>query len=232
MNTPLTRTSLAQAGITIADAEGLGALTMRRVAGALGVATMSPYRHVTDRDDLLVAMVELIIRDRRPPVGDSVTWDAALRDVAFSDWDAFAQHPWLIEVWSTPRLRVDMGSFDQLERLLERLERAGVPRPHSLSVVLGVRGLTLGMASMAIENRSGDRAAEPELADHWAQLVTRFGAQFPDSHPRSTWFMTHLHENGGSAAFVEALDGFLGGVAARHGLRIAPEQTVEGSDAP
>ncbi|MCX8558287.1 TetR/AcrR family transcriptional regulator C-terminal domain-containing protein [Mycolicibacterium mucogenicum] len=219
MKPTLTRQLVAEAGVTIADADGLKALTMRRVASALDVATMAPYRHVTDRDDLLVAMVDVITRDRRTLIDDDMRWDDAVRAVACAEWDAFVAHPWLIEVWSTPRRRVDLGSFDQLEAVLTRLEQADVPPAQCLSVVLGVLGLTLGMAAMAVD-RPGPE--DPDLAHWWTGSVDRFGAEFPQTHPRSTWFMAHLHSDGGHGAFLAALDDHLAGVATRFGLPYGP----------
>src|SRR5882724_5774957 len=54
----LTHTRIAQAAIAIADAEGLEAVSMRRVAAALGVGAMSLYRYVASRDDVVVLMVD------------------------------------------------------------------------------------------------------------------------------------------------------------------------------
>ncbi|NEW38017.1 TetR/AcrR family transcriptional regulator [Nocardia cyriacigeorgica] len=218
MKAPLTRTTLALAGIAIADSEGLKALTMRRVASVLDVSGMAAYRHVDDRDDLLVAMVDVITRERRADLAVDSGWDVALRAVAQADWDSFARHPWLIEVWSTPRRRVDMGSFDRLEHLLDQLATAGVPDELCLSIVLGVLGMTLGMAAMAIEDAGA--TSDPDLSEFWTESARGMGPEFARSHPRSTWFMTHLNDSGGHAAFADALDAFLHGVAARHGLPV------------
>src|SRR5215469_10913008 len=54
---------IVAAGVAIADAEGLGAVSMRRVANELDVATMSLYRHVQDKDGLLLHMLDAVFRD-------------------------------------------------------------------------------------------------------------------------------------------------------------------------
>ncbi|UGT54230.1 TetR/AcrR family transcriptional regulator C-terminal domain-containing protein [Nocardia asteroides] len=182
---------------------------------------MAAYRHVDDRDDLLVAMVDMITRERRADLSADSGWDVTLRAVAQADWDSFARHPWLIEVWSTPRRRVDMGSFDRLELLLDQLAAAGVPERQGLSIVLGVLGMTLGMAAMAIEDAGA--ASEPDLSEFWSESARVMGPDFARTHPRSTWFMTHLDDSGGHAAFADALDAFLRGVAARHGLHVSEQ---------
>ena len=58
--TPLTRERALAAALTIADTEGIGALTMRRVAKELGVEAMALYYHVANKDDLLDGMIDLV----------------------------------------------------------------------------------------------------------------------------------------------------------------------------
>ncbi|NDV10394.1 TetR/AcrR family transcriptional regulator [Rhodococcus sp. IEGM 248] len=217
MKKPLTRDRIAQAGIAIADAEGIGAVSMRRVAAALAVSTMASYRHVKDRDDLVVAMVDAITGQTQMPTGPEATWREMTRTMALADWHAFAQHPWLIEVWSTTRRRMDMASLDQLELVLESLERAGMGRTAGSTVIFGVAGLTLGMAALMIEDPAIEVASGMELGEWRRQVGSDLGDHLRETHGRATRFMSDLHEHAGYATFVEVLESFLDGVAARHG---------------
>ena len=84
-DTGLTKERIVTAATAVADEEGLGALSMRRVALELGVATMSLYRHVQDKDDLLVLMIDAAFAEwRLQRSGDG--WQEVLagaeRDVA------------------------------------------------------------------------------------------------------------------------------------------------------
>jgi AcrR family transcriptional regulator len=63
----LTRERIVSAAVTVADAERLSALSMRRVAAQTGVATMSLYRHVTDKDDLLRHMLDAVFAEAARP---------------------------------------------------------------------------------------------------------------------------------------------------------------------
>ena len=66
--TPLSRDRVLQAAIAHADAGGLEALTMRKLAEVLGVAPMALYRHVANKDDLIDGMVDARLRrDRACP---------------------------------------------------------------------------------------------------------------------------------------------------------------------
>src|SRR5579859_5037157 len=89
--------------IAIADAEGLGAASMRRVAGEMGVAPMSLYRHVEDKDDLVVRMMDAVFRGwqlpERPPAG----WRPRVEIAARLYWDACRRHPWLASAVSITR---------------------------------------------------------------------------------------------------------------------------------
>lgn len=214
---PLTRERIALAGITIADAEGIGSVSMRRVAAALGASTMSSYRHVKDRDDLIVAMVDTITRRTPLPRDPGVTWPELIRTMALGDWQAFARHPWLISVWSTPRRRVDTASLDQLELVLERLEQAGIDRSAGYTVIFGVAGLTLGMAAMAIDDPGEELKSGVDLGEWRRRTGMDLDEQRAANHGRAARFMTELHEHAGYSTFAAALEGFITGIATHHG---------------
>src|SRR5690242_5474592 len=74
----LTHGQIAQAAIALADAEGLEAVSMRRVASALGVGAMSLYRYVASRDDVVELMVDEAIGELSAGGGDPGDWRAIL----------------------------------------------------------------------------------------------------------------------------------------------------------
>ncbi|MFJ6669494.1 TetR/AcrR family transcriptional regulator C-terminal domain-containing protein [Actinosynnema sp. NPDC091369] len=94
----LTRERVVRAAIAIADAEGLGALSMRGVAARLGVAPMSPYRHVAGKDELVVLMADTAFGERgypaRPPEGWRARWELCARTL----WSLYRRHPWLAQL--------------------------------------------------------------------------------------------------------------------------------------
>src|SRR5215470_7436204 len=91
----LTPVRIAAAGVAIADAEGLGAVSMRRVASELGVATMSLYRHVQDKDGLLLQMLDAVFRDVGPPADPPAGWRPRVEIAARLFWEGCRRHPWL-----------------------------------------------------------------------------------------------------------------------------------------
>ncbi|XVS65427.1 TetR/AcrR family transcriptional regulator C-terminal domain-containing protein [Actinosynnema sp. CA-299493] len=94
----LTRERVVRAAMAIADAEGLGVLSMRGVAARLGVAPMSPYRHVAGKDELVVLMSDAAFGEQgypdRPPEG----WRARLELCARTLWSLYRRHPWLAQL--------------------------------------------------------------------------------------------------------------------------------------
>ncbi|MCW2554348.1 MAG: transcriptional regulator, partial [Mycobacterium sp.] len=69
----LSRDRIVAAAIDLADSDGLGTLSMARLAERLGCGTMSLYRHVANKDELLVFMLSAAA-DRPPPVADPTNW--------------------------------------------------------------------------------------------------------------------------------------------------------------
>jgi AcrR family transcriptional regulator len=85
---------VAAAAVSLADRDGLAAVTMRSVAAVLGTSAPGLYRYVASRDELLAQMVDLVSAkvEHRPPTGD---WLADLVTVAESQRAVFRTHPWL-----------------------------------------------------------------------------------------------------------------------------------------
>lgn len=94
---------IVQAAIEIADAEGLAALSMRGVAGKLGVATMSLYRHVESKEDLVLRMTDAVFAEATLPAVPPEGWRARLTLSARLQWQVYRRHPWLAHLVSITR---------------------------------------------------------------------------------------------------------------------------------
>jgi AcrR family transcriptional regulator len=91
----LSRERVLRAAIAHADAGGLEALSMRKLADELGVAPMALYRHVANKDDLLDGMVDVVFGEvYLPPSGPD--WRTAMRQRAISLRDVLGRHRWAI----------------------------------------------------------------------------------------------------------------------------------------
>jgi AcrR family transcriptional regulator len=84
-----------RAAIALADERGLAELTMRKLAGELGVEAMSLYNHVANKHDLLDGMIDLVFSEIDPPASDG-DWKAELRKRAVSTRAALLRHRWAV----------------------------------------------------------------------------------------------------------------------------------------
>ena len=90
---PLSRARVLGAAIVLADTGGIDSLSMRRLAQELGVKAMSLYNHVTDKDDILDGIVDLVFGEIAVP-SDEADWRATMRLRANSAHQALLRHSW------------------------------------------------------------------------------------------------------------------------------------------
>lgn len=96
--------AIAATAIRIADAEGLDAVSMARVAHELGFTTMSLYRHVASKDELLQPMWNSSAQGMENLVLEGEGWRPKLRMWATVQRDGIDQHPWITQMpTATPR---------------------------------------------------------------------------------------------------------------------------------
>ena len=100
----LSRDRVLEAATSLADREGVDALTMRRLGQELGVEAMSLYNHVANKDDILAGMVDRVFAEIDLPPSDT-DWRAALRHRCVSAREVLRRHPWavpLMEAGTSP----------------------------------------------------------------------------------------------------------------------------------
>jgi TetR/AcrR family transcriptional regulator, tetracycline repressor protein len=121
---PLSRDAIFRAGLELVDSEGIEALTMRRLARTLGVAPMSLYTHVPNKEDLLMGVVNEATTKMVLPPPDTPPWDA-MRTVIREFRRVAHLHPNLVPlITRQPPTGVD--SLRILESSLDALRRAGL----------------------------------------------------------------------------------------------------------
>ncbi len=185
----LTVGAIVTAAIEVADADGMDALSMRRVAERLGVGAMSLYTHVPGRTDLVALMIDTALgslyADVDEPsraVATAVTapaktagWRAALELIAERNWELYGKHPWLLDVLDS---RPVLGPHTTLKyeaelRPLDGLGLTDVEMDSALTLVLThVTGTARALAGVArARTESGMTDAEWWLA-HAPVLTT------------------------------------------------------------
>ncbi len=119
----LTKDRVLRAAVDLADREGLGALTMRRLGAELGVEAMSLYKHVANKEAILDGIVELLVGQIEMP-GAGADWKQAMRQRAVSARTVLAGHSWAIGLLET---RGSMGpaTMRYLDAILGNLRSSG-----------------------------------------------------------------------------------------------------------
>ena len=124
--TPLNRQRVLDAAVTLADRDGVAALSMRRLAQELGVEAMSLYHHVANKDAILDGIVDVVFAEIELPDAEA-GWREAMRRRAISVRDALRRHPWatgLMESRPTP----GPANLRHHDAVLGVLRGAGFPR--------------------------------------------------------------------------------------------------------
>ena len=115
---------LAATALEIADAEGLDAVTIRRLAQLHDVTPMALYRHFSDKNDLLAAIGDRLLADIRLPEPNDDRWDLQLRAVLTAFVDALRPHPKAADL-TLYRILVFEAGLAMAERTMELLTSGG-----------------------------------------------------------------------------------------------------------
>jgi AcrR family transcriptional regulator len=155
----LTADAIVEAAIKLADAEGLDAVSMARVAAELGFTTMSLYRYVASKEELLQLMWNGSAIGAESIVIEGDGWRAKLRAWAVIQRDMLDRHPWITQMpMAAPP--VAPNSLHFVERGLQTMDELPVPDIAKIAVIGLLSSYTLSEARMAADARRAAEAAE------------------------------------------------------------------------
>ncbi|MCX5199804.1 TetR/AcrR family transcriptional regulator [Streptomyces sp. NBC_00249] len=179
----LTLAGIAGAGVQIADAEGLGAVSMQRVAGELGVTKMALYRYVPGKAELVSLMAEAAMPDPAAGLDAALAgagggWRPRLGVWARELLAGFRAHPWLLE--ATVGARV-MGPREVgwLERAVAALEGCGLGGAEQMDVAALIAGHVRGIAEQERATGGGAGGPEAEFGAVLGEVMRTHGADYP-----------------------------------------------------
>lgn len=220
----LDRTMIVWAAIRIADAEGLGAVSMRRVARELRTGAMSLYRHVPDKGALISLMVDEVLGEEPIPAAPSGDWRHDLRQLGKQMWAMAQRHPWYHEA-AAERPPVTPRGVAALEYTLTILDGYGLTIGERVGIIATLSSTVTALALDALaEARSRVRAqaTEPEVrssAGAYLQHITDSG-----KFPRFSEFMAEFMAGANLPdPQYDALELILDGIAARIESAAEPE---------
>jgi AcrR family transcriptional regulator len=158
---------IVQAAIGIADAEGLQALSMRRVAAELGVGTMSLYTYVPGKAELLDVMLDTVLGEVARPDGVAGGWRAKLEAYAREHWAHYHRHPWVLGV-SGARALLGPNETALFEASLHAVSGVGLSGREMIHVVTLVGEYVRGAAQRAVEAAQAARHTGVTDEQWWA----------------------------------------------------------------
>ena len=153
------RERIVAVAIAVADADGMAELSMRRVATELGVATMSLYRYVASKDELLLHMIDTVLGEEEVPPRSKEGWRADLAEIARLEWRFFRRHPWLAPAMSITRTQLTPNTVAITDGVLNALDGLGLDSETELYVHLTL--FSFGQGWRWRSSRRSRRSATP-----------------------------------------------------------------------
>ena len=197
-----TRVQLQAAALALVDEQGLAALSMRTLAGALGTGPMTLYNYVKDRDDLDALVVEAVLAEISRPRsrGD---WQHDVRAIVEATWRTVRRHPNVIPLVLTRRT-LHETTLDWAEGLLDALARSGRSGTELLIAFRTVSGFVMGLAQAQLAGPLST-ATDPDVAS--AQALP------PERYPRLIEIAKAATKLGADREFRAGLDIVMAGLS-------------------
>ena len=195
------RAKIAAAGILIADADGLDAVTMRSVAAAVGTGPASLYRYVVNRGELVELMADQARGELDYTMAAAGSPAARLLAIAREGRALYRRHPWLLDVQTAPVPGPNAVMF--IEHALAALDGTDLPGPARLETVGLFSGAIRLTAQTEIEQlRAGQDAIrwQAELATYLTGIVSA------GQHPHLAAALAEASASGGPASQEDAFD--------------------------
>lgn len=214
---------IVETAVALADAEGIGAVSMAAVAKKLGYTPMSLYRYVTAKDDLLLLMQEEATGEPSLRYRDEEGWRAKLRVLFREQVAIYLRHPWILAlpISGSP---ITPNSSQWIEASLEAIDDTPLDADEKLAVVLAITGQARwqGMVYAGYDQAARESGRTPEeiSADEHALYDRVIDA---DAYPRLRALIDAGSFLSEADAFGFGLERTLDGIEAYVEGRVAPE---------
>ncbi|KAB2344352.1 TetR/AcrR family transcriptional regulator [Actinomadura rudentiformis] len=224
----LTVDRIITTAIELADAADLEALSMRRIAEELGVATMSIYTYVPSKAELIDVMMDRALGELAPPDDVPGGWRPKLAHIARQNWDLYHRHPWLLQI-STSRPPMGPNLIGKYEYELRAVDGLGLTDVEMDSVISLVTGHAQSSARVSVNAAQAERRTGMTDEEWWEATGPVLGEVLePDAYPLGSRVGTAASQAYGGAigpehAFEFGLERILDGIAALITARTATQ---------
>ncbi len=175
----LTRDGIVDRAVAIADAEGLDAVSIRRLAQELGVTPMALYWHVQNKDELLAAMGDRLYAGLALPTDPTRPWDARLHELMVALVAGLRRHPALLSL-AFARVLACADGLTLTETGLAILREGGFSAREAANIAAQLLRTALGL----VTDEPGTEDGRPELAERLDQKRALIAALPADLYPR------------------------------------------------
>ena len=209
---PVTRERVIAAALKLMDAEGLDAVTMRRVGRELGVEAMSLYNHVRDKEDVLAGIVELVMSEFDPPASHG-DWREDAKNAAREWRRMLTRHPNVMTLMAEQRKPLTTpGSMRPMDSALGVLRSAGLDVRDASQAFHAFGGYIMGFVMMEQGMMLGHGDADEEHLREHAEFAAMVAA---GELPYLTEALPVLHECAADEQFEFGLDLLVRGVESK-----------------
>jgi TetR/AcrR family transcriptional regulator, tetracycline repressor protein len=177
----LSKAAVIERGLALADAEGLEAVTIRRLAAELGVTPMALYWHFRSKDELLTGLADAVWTEFDARLDPRDDWSVQLRRLLESLVEVLRRHPSASELLIGSEKRMSEAAMVVSETMLEVLHRGGFDAPYAAAIMRNAlfTGVMLAMSEPGFEPGK----TEAERAEHQRQTQVRLSLLPPDRFP-------------------------------------------------
>ncbi|MCX4906521.1 TetR/AcrR family transcriptional regulator [Streptomyces sp. NBC_00878] len=163
----LTLDRIVEAAVRIADADGLEAVSMRRLSTELGTGTMSLYRYVPGKGELLDLMLDRVQRSAADTSVFGENWRSTLEVLGRESLALYQRHPWLLKV-NQSRPVLGPSAIDGMEKVISRIRPMGLSDPELVSVVILIDSYVTGAARTQLYAQEAEHRTGLTDAEFWA----------------------------------------------------------------
>lgn len=176
----LSHERIVDAAMALADAEGLQAVTMQRIAQSFGFTTMAMYRYVASKDDLYQLMLDAAVVDEAWAI-DADDWRTGLEQWARTIGAAYARHPWVLDLPVSMEGLLMPGQMRAVDAGLRAMRTLPGPLDGKLAVLMMLSVQVRGFALMTRDITKPGQAISTATKDLVREVAT--DGRLPDLAP-------------------------------------------------
>ncbi|GAA4237403.1 TetR family transcriptional regulator ActII [Actinomadura meridiana] len=212
---PLSQDVIVDTAIRVLDAEGLEAVTMRRVAQELGTGPASLYAHVSDKEELRELMLDRVTGEVVLPVTDPARWQEQLKEIAHEIRRVYTSHGDIAKV-SIGLIPTGPNLLTIAEAQLDLMRVGGVP-PKIAALAVDALGMYIDADAVEDTVYTARLGADEDAWEHFHRYLNEVRAYFrglpADRYPNIVGMVAELTSGAGDERFEFGLDILIRGIA-------------------